>query len=92
VIGMVKDKEIEKILRYLPKMASYYFTRAQIPRALPESELAFEGEQLGLSGRAFPNVKEALSAAVLNAGPKDLILICGSVFLAGEVNLKEISF
>jgi hypothetical protein len=33
-----------------------------------------------------------LEAAVLNANPKDLILICGSVFLAGEINLKEISF
>jgi dihydrofolate synthase/folylpolyglutamate synthase len=92
IIGIVKDKSIEKILRHLPRSANYYFTRAQIPRALPETELADMAESMGLKGRSFPNVKQALEAAVLNANPKDLILVCGSVFLAGEVNLKDISF
>ncbi|HTB24346.1 MAG TPA: folylpolyglutamate synthase/dihydrofolate synthase family protein [Puia sp.] len=92
IIGIVKDKAVEKILAHLPVMGNYYFTRAQIPRALPETELARIAESIGLKGRSFPNVKQALEAAVLNANTKDLILICGSVFLAGEVNLKEISF
>ena len=92
IIGMVKDKAIENIVRPLPKMANYYFTRAQIPRALPETELAEKAEKLGLQGRSFPNVKQALEAAVLKANRKDLILVCGSVFLAGEVNMKELSF
>jgi dihydrofolate synthase/folylpolyglutamate synthase len=92
IIGIVKDKSVQKILRHLPAMANYYFTRAQIPRALPETELAAIAESIGLKGRSFPNVKQALETAVLNANPKDLVLICGSVFLAGEVNLKEISF
>ena len=70
IIGMVKDKAIENILRPLPKMANYYFTRAQIPRALPETELAEKAEKLGLQGRSFSNVKQALEAAVLNAGVK----------------------
>jgi len=92
IIGMVRDKAVEKILRHLPQMANYYFTKAQIPRALPETELATIAENSGLKGLAFPNVKQALEAAVLKANKKDLILVCGSVFLAGEVNLKEISF
>ncbi|HET7001682.1 MAG TPA: folylpolyglutamate synthase/dihydrofolate synthase family protein [Puia sp.] len=92
IVGMVKDKAIENILRPLPKMANYYFTRAQIPRALPETELAEKAEKLGLQGQSFPNVKQALESAVLKANKKDLILVCGSVFLAGEVNMKELSF
>jgi dihydrofolate synthase/folylpolyglutamate synthase len=92
IIGIVKDKAVEKILAHLPVMANYYFTRAQIPRALPETDLADIAQSVGLKGRSFPNVKQALEAAVLDANSKDLILICGSVFLAGEVNLKEISF
>jgi dihydrofolate synthase/folylpolyglutamate synthase len=92
IIGMVKDKAIENILRPLPKMANYYFTRAQIPRALPETELAEKAEKLGLQGQSFPNVKQALESAVLKANKKDVILVCGSVFLAGEVNMKELSF
>jgi dihydrofolate synthase / folylpolyglutamate synthase len=92
IIGMVKDKAIENILRPLPKRANYYFTRAQIPRALPETILAEKAEVLGLHGQSFNHVKQALEAAVLKAGSKDLILVCGSVFLAGEVNIKELSF
>ena len=39
VFGMVKDKEIEKVLAILPVNAIYYFTKAQIPRALDEEQL-----------------------------------------------------
>ncbi len=39
IIGMVKDKDIEKVLELLPFEAKYYFTKAQIPRALPENAL-----------------------------------------------------
>ncbi len=92
IFGMVKDKAVEKILRHLPVTANYYFTRAQIPRALPESDLEVIGRSMGLMGKKFPTVKQALEAAVLNANPKDLIVVCGSVFLVGEINLKEISF
>lgn len=92
IIGMVKDKAVETVLRHLPVMARFYFTRAQIPRAIPETELATRAGTIGLKGKTFQHVNEALEAAILNCGPKDLILICGSVFLAGEVNIKEISF
>jgi dihydrofolate synthase / folylpolyglutamate synthase len=92
IIGLVKDKEVEKILKFLPPMANYYFTRAQIPRALPETELSDRASRMGLHGQIFPQSKMALEAAALKAHPKDLILICGSVFLVGEVNLNEISF
>ncbi|HEY4964960.1 MAG TPA: folylpolyglutamate synthase/dihydrofolate synthase family protein, partial [Puia sp.] len=71
IIGMVKDKAIENILRHLPVMAIYYFTRAQIPRALPEMELMTRAAELGLKGKSYPDVKQALEAAVLNAGLKD---------------------
>jgi dihydrofolate synthase/folylpolyglutamate synthase len=92
VVGMVKDKAIENILRHLPAGANYYFTKARIPRALSETELAAKAENIGRKGKKFPNVQQALQAAVDRAHPKDLILVCGSVFLAGEVNLKEIVF
>src|SRR5450755_1905419 len=92
IIGMVKDKAIENILRHLPKMANYYFTKAQIPRALPETVLAEQAEKLGLKGFSYPNVNQALEAVLLKVNKKDLVLVCGSVFLAGEVNIKELSF
>jgi len=86
IIGLVKDKEIEKILALLPQTARYYFTKAQIPRALDETELSAAASAIGLSGKTYPEVNQALQAALQHADKDDLILICGSVFLVGEIN------
>lgn len=87
ITGMVKDKEVEKILELLPKEAHYYFTKAQIPRAIPEDELAEKAKLSKLKGHSFPTVNEALKAALEHSHKDDLVVICGSVFLVGEVNL-----
>ncbi len=86
VIGMVKDKEIERMLALLPKSAVYYFTKAQIPRALPEDELMETAGKLNLQGDSFPDVNKALEFALQHAHPDDLVIVCGSVFLVGEVD------
>lgn len=86
IIGMVKDKEAEKVLTLLPGEAHYYFTRAHIPRSLPENELAAKAATLQLKGETFPDVNKALHTVLEKAKPGDLIIICGSVFLVGEVN------
>ena len=86
VIGLVKDKDIQNILKLLPKEAIYYFTKAQIPRALPETDLAKTAIAIGLQGKHFPNVDTAVQAALQHAhAENDLILVCGSVFVVGEV-------
>lgn len=87
VIGMVKDKEIDKVLQQLPKEADYYFTKAQIPRALPEDQLAAQAALLDLHGHAYADVNTALKAALHKAHKDDLIIVCGSVFVVGEVRL-----
>ena len=86
VTGMVKDKDIEAVLKLLPTSASYYFTQSHIPRALPATELAQKGKALQLNGDYFENVNSALAAAKKNASQQDLILVIGSVFLVAEVN------
>ena len=85
VLGMVKDKAIDKVLAVLPRQASYYFTRAQIPRALPQDELTAQAMAAGLNGRPYPTVAEALQAAKTHAKSKDLVVVCGSVFVVAEV-------
>ncbi|MFI5154686.1 MAG: bifunctional folylpolyglutamate synthase/dihydrofolate synthase [Chitinophagales bacterium] len=89
VIGLVKDKEIDKMLTLLPKHAFYYFTKAQIPRALPEVQLIEKALKAGLNGKAYPKMNDALQAAMGHAHPRDLIVVCGSVFVVGEVNLQK---
>ena len=86
IFGMVKDKDPNKVLNQLPPKAKYYFTKADIPRALPEEELLRKANQYQLIGSAFPNVNKALKAAFNNASEEDLIIVCGSVFVVGEVD------
>ena len=86
LFGVVKDKDISKMLSFFPETATYYFTKAQISRALPEGELLEKAKQHNLNGTHFPNVNIALSAAKKNAEKDDMILVCGSVYLVGEVN------
>ncbi|MCW3110024.1 MAG: bifunctional folylpolyglutamate synthase/dihydrofolate synthase [Segetibacter sp.] len=92
VIGMVKDKDISTVLSLLPDYASYYFTKAQIPRALPENELAEKAAAFGLKGHAFATVPEALQHAIDHAHKDDMILVCGSVFVVGEVEVEQLKW
>lgn len=85
IFGIVKDKDPDKILSLLPENATYYFTKAQIPRALPEDELAEKAKAYNLFGEKYAEVNEALKAATAKASKKDLIIVCGSVFVVGEV-------
>lgn len=86
VMGMVNDKEIDKVLSLLPATATYYFTQAHIPRALDKEKLKQQAATKGLYGLVYENVNMAIEAARQNAKPEDLILVIGSVFLVGEVS------
>jgi dihydrofolate synthase/folylpolyglutamate synthase len=85
VFGMVKDKDITKVLELMPKNATYYFCAPEIPRAKEVEDLAREAEQTGLKGKAYASVKEALSKAVDAASSEDLIFVGGSTFVVAEV-------
>lgn len=86
ILGLVKDKDVSGVLAHLPKHAMYYFTNAQIPRAMKSEDLAKLASTHGLKGNAFDDVHLALNAAKQEASSSDLIIICGSVFLVGETN------
>lgn len=89
IIGMVKDKDIDSVITLLPAEATYFFCRASIPRALPAEELMEKAIRLGLQGTAVPDVNDAITAASSMASSNDLILVCGSIFLVGEVDIDR---
>jgi len=86
ILGVVKDKELEKILELFPRLADYYFTQADIPRALNSQLLKEAATGVGLKGEIYPDVNHAIKAALSKTTKQDMILVCGSVFLVGEVN------
>jgi dihydrofolate synthase/folylpolyglutamate synthase len=87
VFGMVNDKDIFPILKILPAQANYYFTQANITRALSAQILAEEGAKFGLYGKIHTTVSDAFSDAKRNATNKDFIFIGGSTFVAAEALL-----
>lgn len=80
VFGMVNDKDVDVVLKLMPKDAHYYFTQAQTHRAIPAKDLA----QLFGSGDVFSDVPSAVRAAQKNATDKDIIFIGGSNYVVGE--------
>ncbi len=85
VMGVAREKKLETILSLLPEKARYYFCQAQIPRALPASDLAAAGKHFGLEGTVFENVNQALKAALKAADARDIIFVGGSSFVVAEI-------
>jgi len=85
IFGTVNDKNIDSILNLLPKNAVYYFTQADIPRALSVKSLKENAEKYSLKGNMYLNTKDAFNAAKHNADSSDFILIGGSTFIVAEL-------
>ncbi|GHS85304.1 folylpolyglutamate synthase [Bacteroidia bacterium] len=85
ILGMVGDKDINAVLRLLPKNATYYFCQAAIPRALDRTALQQQAQSVGLSGQTYHSVKEALQQAQQQADIEDLIIVAGSTFIVAEI-------
>ncbi|MBQ9426979.1 MAG: bifunctional folylpolyglutamate synthase/dihydrofolate synthase [Paludibacteraceae bacterium] len=90
VFGMVDDKDVDVVMRLLPRDAVYYFTQAKTHRAIPaarmlelwQKELA--KEELSIINYQFSTVEEALLAAQKEATDEDIIFIGGSNYVVGE--------
>ncbi len=85
VLGISADKDVNEVLSLLPKHARYGFTKAHLPRALDTTTLQAMATSHELVGKAFEDVNEAILDFKQQAGKDDLILVCGSIFVVGEV-------
>lgn len=84
VFGTVNDKNITDILALLPTHAHYYFTKANIPRALNPEILQATGKKFGINSSTYVDVKSAFKQALSNAKADDLIFIGGSTFVVAD--------
>jgi dihydrofolate synthase/folylpolyglutamate synthase len=85
VFGVVNDKDPSKVLALLPKNATYYFCRANLPRSMDSAELAQKAAKSGLKGKSYSTVKKALEAAQIAALQGDMVFVGGSTFVVAEV-------
>jgi dihydrofolate synthase/folylpolyglutamate synthase len=84
VFGITGDKRVDAVLALLPKNAIYYFTKAQIPRAMDEVILQQKAKAFELYGDCYTSVSEAINAAKNAASQDDFIYVGGSTFVVAE--------
>jgi dihydrofolate synthase/folylpolyglutamate synthase len=89
IYGAVKDKDVSKILKLLPKNAIYYFTQPTIERKLDVDILLNQAKNENLNGKPYKTTKMAWNAAQKNAQKNDLILVIGSFFILDKILLKK---
>lgn len=85
VLGVVADKDTDKILPLFPTEAKYIFCQPSIHRALDANVLAMRAGSFGLSGEVIPDVNQAINRATELADTKDLIFVGGSTFVVADI-------
>jgi len=84
VFGAVNDKRLDPIFAMLPRDATYYFCKPDIPRGLDAAELQKIAHEAGLHGICYSSVRHALDAAQRAAANHDLVFVGGSTFVVAE--------
>ncbi|MGB3721656.1 MAG: folylpolyglutamate synthase/dihydrofolate synthase family protein [Pacificimonas sp.] len=88
VAGMIEGKDVREFLKPLaPRATSLYAVPVEGHLGVDPATLANVAESCGLSAQAMPDLKTALATLARAADPArpPLVLICGSLYLAGAV-------
>ncbi|WP_027138430.1 bifunctional folylpolyglutamate synthase/dihydrofolate synthase [Gaetbulibacter saemankumensis] len=85
VFGVVNDKDLSSIADLLPKNATYYFCKPDIPRGLEADVLQTNLLPYGLVGMVYDSVYEAYKSALVEASENDFVFVGGSTFVVAEI-------
>ena len=83
VWGAVSDKSLDPVLDLLPRSAKYHWCQADVPRAMPASDLAASAPSL--VGTVCSRPVDALASALASANERDVVWVGGSLFVVGDV-------
>ena len=83
IFGVMKDKDYNEMLAKLPKFDKLLLTKPQIERSLDPMALEIENAEV------VDDVWSAFSRAKSVASEDDLIVVCGSCYLAGELLARK---
>ncbi len=83
IAGFCGDKDVDETLRILkPRVERAIAVRTNNPRSLSPDALAAKMRRAGIEAAAMPSLREAVRS--LDSSPEARVLVCGSLFLAGE--------
>lgn len=85
VFAANRDKDLRGMLRAFRGGARVYATEVENPRRAAAADLVRIARSEGLVATAAGPPPEALAAALAAAGPRDTVLVTGSMYLAGAL-------
>ncbi len=86
VMGMMRDKAYEQCIRDVASRADVFCACSpeHNERALPAQTIAAIAERHCKEVYDCGDAEKALRLAIENAGPEDVVIVCGSLYLVGE--------
>ena len=86
VMGAMADKDLEVMIGLVgPRVDQLILSSPAYARSAKPEALKVIADRLGLASRTEPDLIKALELAKSKAGPGDLVLAAGSLFLVGEI-------
>ena len=90
VLGFVKEKNIDEVLKILPRDAHYYFVKPAIHRGRHPKDYENLLVEAGVDFKIFDNVEEGYQSAKAVCKEDEMIFIGGSNFVVGDFLEKNL--
>lgn len=92
VMGVLADKEVDKVLGHLAPLATHFVatTPKNNPRAMSPGDLKDAASVYCESAETVSDPCDAFDFALENYADETAIVVCGSLYLAGDVRLHMI--
>jgi dihydrofolate synthase/folylpolyglutamate synthase len=85
VIGLLEGRDPADVLEAMGATEAGFLVACtpDSPRAIPGSQVAAAAEGLGIVAEAVGSVEDAVQRALSVAGPDDVVVVAGSIYVAG---------
>lgn len=85
VVGLLGGRDPAEVLEAMGATEAGFLVACTpgSPRAIPGSEVAAAAEGLGIVAEAVGSVEDAVQRALSVAGPDDVVVVAGSIYVAG---------
>ena len=90
ILGFVKDKKIDEVLKILPENSTFYFAKPYLNRGLHPSFYEDQLKKSKINYKIFDEVNDAYLSAKRNLKNGEMIFIGGSNFVVGEFLEKNL--
>lgn len=85
VIGILRDKDAQNMIRAFPKNTLFYMITANTPRAIPNTELTLMAQNAGYDAKDYSSIEEAISHARKNCKDNEVVYTGGSNYVVSMI-------